>query len=489
MNDSGLNFKFFTHLFLSVVLILSASFSLSAGEITDRAVYWGTVAQGMGGAYTAVTGDLGGISYNPAATATVGGGQFITDYNQLSINSLDINNITVGGSYRFGRFIHGLVLHRTALDFNFDNFQHSSAGLALDYSDDIYYYNLVWNLTRNMHVGTNLKYYSLSTDVSDGNASGYGVDFGLIYLHEDWLTLGASVKNFIAEKDWDSGTSEDLPLEARVGVRLHPSADFAWNLDLAYGEDPGLQSVNAGGEWWVWRAEETAPVSYREPYFWGRRHRPREGLDYGVALRAGAEKELLGDEELVISAGVGMQFGRGQLDYSYRQRSDFDNQHFFGFSATFGGQAEDQYDQPWEALEEAESADETPVEEAAEELSVSGQTVGFLQWLTPTDVEFPAEKLASRLAAQGLQQTTVFEPREQLQSALVDQQMTPAQIQQLLEAVGKELLISGRVRRQDGEFLADAHLFGRYEVSSFTVRGSTLEELADKLARHLLETF
>lgn len=452
----------------------------------------------MGGAYTAVAGDIGGITYNPAASAGVGRGQFVSDYNQLAQRAVDVDNVAIAGGFRSGPFVHGLGIYRTDLSFDFGNFELTSEGLNLDYTDDVYYYNLGLGLTDQIHLGTNLKYFQVANDVQDGYAYGYGLDAGMQVHPGDFMSVGLAVKNITGEKDWDSGTSEDVPLEARLGTRFYLDPDVAVSGDLVYGEDPGLRSINLGGEWWVWREIETPEeVDHRTTYFG--RGSPEEEVEYGLVLRAGLERETIGEEDFNFSSGLGAQFGPGQFDYAFRQRSGVDNQHYFGFSLGFGAAensgnffgwwngepaGEVEAAEPATASQEREVIDEelSFVEEAEEE----SYDFALFQWLQPETIDFQAEELRDALAAD-LQESefSVYEEREGLQQTIVDGELAPEQVEELMQITGRDILLSGQIETNDATLIGRAHLLNSGSHDVIEVEASDLSGLSSELAAQI----
>ncbi|MFB6357413.1 MAG: hypothetical protein ABEJ65_12980 [bacterium] len=488
--------------------------------ITSRSVYWGTAARGMAGAYTAAGGDFAGISYNPANSSSIHSGQFVSDFNQLTQNSVNVRNGALGGAMRIGSWVHGIALNRTNLEFDFNNFGVTSGGLNLEYNDDVYYYNSAWNITPNSHLAANVKYYSLKTDVQDGGASGYGVDLGYMYFLGDRATLGLSLKNLIAKKNWESGTSEDLPLEARGGVRYRPISDLALEMDLVYGENPGLKSVNMGGEWWVWKKFQQPDRSLRTPYFRYMQRQTADRIKFGLALRSGVEVETAGSENTNISMGLGMQFGGGKLDYAFQQQSNFENQHFFGFSSSFGGSEQDYIvSQPWSSSTYEEGKGQTSKNKKPSPESIrqqppgqsqaqrrparrqrygpptSGRSsfapdrlkVGLLQWQLDPGIDFAAEQLERRMASQSGLKLTVYEQNPGVEKSIINDQLTSSQQASLVEKTGKSVLITGEIRRSSGYYGATAYVVSENQRKEIQVYSEEFSAMLNQISSRVQE--
>jgi|GEM_PF-4916122 len=454
---------------------------VSAGEVTDRTTQWGTIGRGMGGAYTAAAGDIGGISYNPANSATLDKVQFVTDYSQLSMLDVDVDNTALALGFRGGDFVHGLGIYRTDLGFDYNSVFDEDWNYELDYTDDIFYYNLSWNLTENAHIGTNLKYYSVDASVEGGDATGYGVDLGYLHFIGDRLTLGLTGYNFVSERDWDGGTTEDLPLRVRAGLRAHPWQGVSVEAGGVYDEDADLHSFNLGGEWWIWEVIEPGRTRTErlERYFRSVQRQRVDRTDFGLALRAGAEVEQSGAENTMLTAGLGFKFDGGRLDYSYQQREDFDNQHFFGLMFGLGGSEEG------EALIEPEdgSHDEyNPDDVQPRDEATFSSRVGLMQWQVEADRDFEAEELESVLEAGGNVETVVYDSNPGVEHALIEDRLAPEEIGNLVEATGVDLLVTGQLNRVDDQYHAEVTVASGFTSERFDVYATAFGDLLGDVA-------
>lgn len=302
-----------------LLVILSLMCMVTLQDVEAQSRFWGAQASGMAGAYTAAPGGFSGISYNPSSSSSVTDFEFSSDFTQFSQNSLDVNNGALGLGFGIGTVTQGIAINRTAIDFDFNNFSVTSRGLSLDYDDDIYYYNASVQPVASARFGANAKYFSVTSDVQGADADGYGLDLGYQQKITKRFTLGLSLINLGAERDWDSGFSEDIPRSVRLGLRVRPISSLSIETDIVHDEDAGLERYLLGGEWWLVR---------RIP--------SEDNQMMGVAIRSGLDISRVGDEPINFSAGMSFKLGIGEFHYAFQERDNFDNQQQFGLTVEFG---------------------------------------------------------------------------------------------------------------------------------------------------------
>ncbi|MFB6344881.1 MAG: hypothetical protein ABEK50_03800 [bacterium] len=305
---------------LSLALVLSWCFlvGFGSGALASGPTYWGTPARGMSGAYTAAAGGINGISYNPASSSSITDYEVTTDFTRFSQNNLDVTRGSMGAGMGTGLFTQALAFNRTALNFGFDNFSLTTPGLNLNYNDNILYYNASLQPFSSVRLGANAKYFSVRSDVENANAIGYGADLGYQQFITKRVIFGISVLNLTANREWDSGLTEEIPMHIRAGVRVRPIRGLAVEIDAVNDEITGFNSVSGGVEWWLTRkVEET-----------GRR--------VGLTFRGGVEFVQVGNKPRKFSAGVSFKTTVGEIHYAFVKNSNFNNQQQFGLTLNFG---------------------------------------------------------------------------------------------------------------------------------------------------------
>jgi hypothetical protein len=306
--------------FVSIVTGLVITLLAWPGMIQAGPTFWGTAAKGMAGAYTAAPGGFSGISYNPASSASVTDYEFTSNFTRLSQNTLDVNNGSVGLGFGVGRITQGIAINRTSISFDFENFDVTSEGLNLDFDDNVVYYNASVQPFASTRLGINAKYFQVQSSVEDAEADGFGVDLGFQQQLNRYFIVGASVINLGAERDWETGLSEDVPTRIRSGVRVRPLNSLSFELNTVHEDDRGLEAFIMGSEWWLVRRIPSA-----------------DNRLVGVALRSGVEVQQVEPEEVNLSLGFSFKMGFGEFHYAFQEKSNFENQQQFGLSMKFGG--------------------------------------------------------------------------------------------------------------------------------------------------------
>lgn len=77
----------------------------------------------------------------------------------------------------------------------------------------------VWLYERKVSVGFGAKAYSHA--LGDATAGGYSADIGLYWRSTPWLDLAFVGRDAVSRITWSSGVNESLPLDWRVGARIH----------------------------------------------------------------------------------------------------------------------------------------------------------------------------------------------------------------------------------------------------------------------------
>lgn len=150
----------------TVTNLLLLSSSILADEYHYNNLLIGKNAVGMGGAYTAVGGDLSSLYYNPAALTQVG------DSNMASINTFaweqtTFNNV-FGNSDDFKRSAFSIVPGFFGISYNTDTWTLGAALMVTDYSqersdDEIFYQSPAFSETASF---TNNEFITIDIDNS-----------------------------------------------------------------------------------------------------------------------------------------------------------------------------------------------------------------------------------------------------------------------------------------------------------------------------------
>lgn len=214
----------------------------------------GVRASAMGGAFAAVSDDLGALYNNPA-----GLGQLrhieVTAFNQdlgndvshrhaalsIPLGTVRSSNVRSFGSIAgsIEQFDYGTFDGRDPLGNNSGNFQAKdflwSVGYGKGFADIIF-------------LGVTVKRYK--TELDDQVASGTAFDIGALVRLSDRWTAGATVKNQGSDLQFSS-EQEDLPRAISAGVGFQPVKDvLTFAFDVEKPEDDASYA-QVGAEWWA----------------------------------------------------------------------------------------------------------------------------------------------------------------------------------------------------------------------------------------------
>jgi hypothetical protein len=172
-------------------------------------------AAALAGSYVANTDDPNVIFYNPAGISTL-------QDNPISFSSLfyllDINSAAITYSQNFegiGRFGAGIeyINYGTFKGADYLGNETSDFG-AGELAAVIGYSN---ELDQNFYYGANAKF--IFSSIADRSSMGLAVDLGLLYtIPEDKWSFGFSVLNLGSQITQYYNTTEELPLDIRLGV-------------------------------------------------------------------------------------------------------------------------------------------------------------------------------------------------------------------------------------------------------------------------------
>ncbi len=304
-------------LFLGFILMLFSSsammadgfkFRKYAGEFMEIGV--DARAQSMGGAFTAMSGDIASTYYNPAGLFRMKNTQISFMHTQQMLVSVNYDYLAAGRRQGASR-VFAVSLIRLGID----NIKDSRQALdnrdpdnwriywdkikSFNAADYIFSVSVAQKLVRNWVIGGNIKIIRRS--IVEHNANGIGFDIG---LQKNWwnnLTLGANLRNATTTLiAWDTGEKELVkPVFylggsyrlniAALNSRLQPALDVI----LRNENRQESATVNAGPVSMDFAAG--LEYAYREVFF----------------IRAGR------DEIGRFNLGAGIQIPHVRIDYAF----------------------------------------------------------------------------------------------------------------------------------------------------------------------------
>lgn len=330
--------------FLLACFILTSGFWIldSAYALGGYDEYFAVTPSAMGDAYGGSYGDISSVFWNPAGLGALDRFQFSSLYTDLY--GLDLIKQTyLGFAGPWGKTVHGFSYATNAISFDFGTAGLFSGLGTLNYKETTMVYSIARPFFfRNFYLGANIKYYDISSNLTEGQgqASGTGLDVGALWRMSQKFSMGASIKNLVGTTDWKSGLSEDLLMIWRLGLQYEMSDRARMLVDIAGDQDAGIHYGSLGGEWWVWKTykldEGAVGSSPRDRYFRYLQTRRAPTL-YGLAIRGGI-KDDLDASTLNMTTGAGLRFGPLKFDYALRYDAEgLGNTTFASLAFEIGG--------------------------------------------------------------------------------------------------------------------------------------------------------
>ena len=245
----------------------------------------GARALGMGGAFVAVADDATSIYWNPAGLAFMNRRSITAMYAQLY--GLPIQNGVVAYAQPdlgFGAAGIGWTnITITGLETEEQD--------RLKWSENTITYGYARKVLSCASLGIAVNGLLVRTDIEGGDAKGFGLDVATMIHPLEQIRLGLLVRNLYANVRWDTTTKERLPVLVESGIAFCPNESLIFALELTGGEESLLRRLAVGGELWALK-----------------------GI---FALRGGAIRIFTANERYILSAGIGLRYRNGQVDYAY----------------------------------------------------------------------------------------------------------------------------------------------------------------------------
>jgi hypothetical protein len=267
----------------------------------------GARAAGLAGAFTAVSGDMNAISYNPAGLAGLKRSEAGFTRAELvegvSYNFLGYSrpaakgNIGLGVNYLGQASIEGRGASREAIG----SFQASDTAINLAYARPV---------TSRSGVGLNFKY--ITSRIAGESANGWAVDAGWQYKTPvSGLGIGFAVQNLGPEmKFLDEGSA--LPLTARAGAGYVLLDNVLLSLDVSRQVNEKKTVFSVGSEYAVFNS-----LFMRAGYL-------------ASAVSGGSPADAGG-----LKAGFGFKLRNFSLDYAVAPFGDIGKAHRISLGAGF----------------------------------------------------------------------------------------------------------------------------------------------------------
>lgn len=344
-----LNLIKFLVLIVSILMVMPAGAVWGAytGATTDPSdIGVGARPMGMGKAYVAISDAGGGIFINPAGLAGIKTPRLSSMYTSFPIGDTSYTAIEGAYPFAFGTLGVGYINVSTggiplvtAGSTTPEAYTSYGEGLVvLSYSTEL---KRLWDtdITRNISVGANLKYFmkgfsgsgpTISMDQASG--TGIDIDLGIQYQPLSWLTLALCQQNTLpfnmgGKFTWQRNNIEEgIPSLTKIGGAFKiigkesPITVDEQELTVAVDMDispklPRPTAWHVGAEWWPLEFFALRLGIDQKPKAWEEGGVPKTGVDSN------------------LTAGVGLKVSGFTFDYAYHQYGDISENttHYFSF--------------------------------------------------------------------------------------------------------------------------------------------------------------
>lgn len=290
----------------TLLLVMEASLLAAKGVATSG----GSVlmqapsarAASMGEAFSAVTNDVVGLTYNPASIQTLEQSQASFQYYR-GVHEDSYGQFIFGAPTRLGKLALNIGYYNAGKFDLFDGVESRTVTIKSDTLISLGYANRVGALS----IGLAGKY--LRSELGEKYAANaYAADLGLQWSASERFSIGLAAQNFGTQLTF-SETGDDLPRLIRTG--------FSWvAFPHRYKTTLAVEGVHLLNE---------------------RETRPALGLETlvgPIALRTGYRA---GANTSEFSIGTGFSYRQSALDYSFGMIGQAESRHRVSYSFRFGG--------------------------------------------------------------------------------------------------------------------------------------------------------
>lgn len=221
--------------------LFAASSSITAGAFASLPV--SVRGAGMGGASAAITTRSGAAYHNPASMG-------FADTRSAGISYADISSLGLVRNIYLDYMQPDRGYGASGLYWNWRGTEVEGPGGIgeLGYAENTFCYALGKRIGQYLAVGVGVKGYIISTDIEEAGGKGGGLDLALYVQPDPFTTVGLVVRNALSRISWDTGLSDNLPVELEIGASYLILDELLAALELRF-ERGDYASFALGGEY------------------------------------------------------------------------------------------------------------------------------------------------------------------------------------------------------------------------------------------------
>lgn len=201
---------------------------------------------GLGDSFTAVSDDNNALIFNPGGLGQIRRAEISTQYTRLYVGLTDSSKIADTA----------LSYTQPLANIGTLGIGYFSRSLSSLYKEELIILGYGKEVRPDLYLGTNIKYATLSTTVTStaltrSKVSQPSLDLGLLYNHQDWFFIGASISDLNQPNLNMTSQSNKIPYTIRGGINYIINQEGTFMLASDYSRKDKESKVSIGLENWV----------------------------------------------------------------------------------------------------------------------------------------------------------------------------------------------------------------------------------------------
>ncbi len=312
---------------VKIMIVVAVMLGLVSALIADNnhnkpylRMGYGAKGMAMGGTGTAYMNDITAAYWNPAGLAKIADYQVGIDYT----DGLGLDRTTsyagLGMRFKYG-YLALSWLNAGVTGFDGYDATGNSTG-TYDAQDNNINISLATR-TGKFLWGSSIKMYF--DNIDDDKTTGFGMDLGMMYEMNEYISFGAHVRDVYSKSD-----NVSIPMQYNLGIAVFPIKGLTVSGDLRQEESRDEITVHMGAEYWTNVGSDTDLGSGLGTM---RNTQDPTWEDMLSQVQAGVR---IGANDGQFTAGFGIRFKMVEMNYGYvREDSEGINEDNHRYGLTF----------------------------------------------------------------------------------------------------------------------------------------------------------